>query len=227
MQMSAITDWITALATAVSATAICFLWVQTRLLKEQGRSTQAQLDLLQKEIGDDHERSRREIAINLMLAWTEHLQRETSSARKLAEALTDTECRDLLAEKPLQLRFELKDKIETCLGSAPNTLTVKNDHLCLKESEVALIRWQALRFLNTLEVIMAAWRHNTADRRMLTEQFRYLFDPQKGFTILENLRSAAGGKSVYPAIAEFADHVRKELGQDDPGKGLLGKPRQA
>ena len=98
-------EWITAIATAVSSGAIILLWFQTSLLKEQGRTALAQLDLLKQEITADHERSRRQNAIALLQHWTVQLNRELSSARKLVERLDAAQCRDLFAGKSIKVKL--------------------------------------------------------------------------------------------------------------------------
>jgi hypothetical protein len=202
-------DWVTAISTAVSTTAILLIGAQTLLLRKQ--------------IREDHERSRRDRAVDLILQWTERLQLETSSARKLVEALSEQQCISLSNIEPLDIPVKLKSLVETCLAlSSTDQPKEENGVIRLQEKHVAVIRWQVVQYLNTLEAITAAWRHNVADREVLVEQFGYLVDSTKGYSALEKFRVAAGGRDVFPAIADFAEKLKERREQHPKGKGILG-----
>lgn len=216
--------WITAVATAISSAAIVLLWMQTSLLKDQGKTALSQLDLLKKQIGDDHERSRREHAIALLQHWITQLNRELSTAARLVQKLDKNQCRKLFAKESIKIPSECHEMVATCLHrSGIETVKREGDFITLQEAQVGIIRWQAISYLNNLEIVMAAWRHNSADREMLAEQFEYLVDDTEGYDALENLRNA-GGEAAFPAIAEFCEHIkgkRKTKGKEALGKGTL------
>lgn len=70
------------------------------------------------------------------------------------------------------------------------------------------MRWEIVTYLNSLESILSAWRHNTADKEMIEEQFRYMVSPKDGHYILEKFREAAGGAHTYPSIDQFVSHLK-------------------
>jgi hypothetical protein len=75
-------NWITAIASLVTATGVWFLW---------------------KQIKADHERSRRERACELVLERTKSLQQGSSLARKLVETFTEEQARKLQKEEPIEI----------------------------------------------------------------------------------------------------------------------------
>ena len=72
---------------------------------------------------------------------------------------------------------------------------------------------------------MSAWRHNTADRAMITEQFSYLVDETKGFTALAKFRKAAGERT-FPSIAKFKEDFEMSRRDQRQGKPKLGEARE-
>ena len=157
----------------------------------------------------DHERSRREKAIELVSQWAINMNKRGSAARKLVETLDKEKSKSLWKQEPLKiekkhiglLRAALEVEVE-----APN-----GSDIPLEETQSSELRWQVVTFLNNLESVLSAWRHNVADKEIISEQFRYLVSPTDGHYILEEFRIAAGGNHTYPAIKEFVDHINEEL----------------
>lgn len=224
--MPKITDWITAIAGVVSALAIIVLLRQARLVAKQ-------IELQTQQTKDDHDRSRREHAINQVTRFTDRLQQGSSAARRLVETLDVEQTRKLYNEEPFTLSANEKNKnwIAACLAQTDIKLDTDYERGCqlhLSQPVVSAIRWKAITYLNGLEGVMAAWRHNVADREMITEQFGYLIDENKGHHLLTKLRTEAGGDAAYPAIAEFADDLKmqtiKTKQHIKEGKGPINKP---
>lgn len=98
-------------------------------------------------------------------------------------------------------------------------LEVKDNTIKLNEGLSSILRWDAISYLNQLEAVLCAWRNNVADRVIIEEEFDYLYDLQKGHSILERFRIATGIDS-YPAIKEFVEHIKNSKKQStDKGKG--------
>ena len=56
--------------------------------------------LLWIQIKAEHERSRREKAVDLLLKWNDSLKKETTAARRVVEEFTPDQCRCLYKEEP-------------------------------------------------------------------------------------------------------------------------------
>lgn len=159
----------------------------------------------------DHERSRREKAIELISQWALNMNKRGSAARKLVETLDKEKSKALFNQEPLKidkkhiglLRAALEAEVEEPTG----------DEITLDESQSSELRWQVVTFLNNLESVLSAWRHNVADKEIITEQFRYLVSTTDGHYILERFRVIAGGNHTYPAIQDFVQHIKQELSE--------------
>ena len=113
-------------------------------------------------------------------------------------------------------QFGVEEKYEEiikgCLLGGPEKLILKREggEIKLTQVQVSQIRWEVVSFLNMLEGVMAAWRHNVADRDIIEEEFQYLVSPEKDHYILKDFRIVAGGKDVFPAIQEFVEKLEKK-----------------
>jgi hypothetical protein len=190
-------DMITAIASVVSAAGIVLLAIQVILYK--------------KELRDDHERSRRENAINFLLEWAKGLGKNGSLTRKLVELLDEDQIKALVEMRPFAISVEHKNLVLACLDkeNAAKSVKIENELVYLSEIHVKIIKWEAVSYLNLLESILSAWRHNTADRLMIEEQFRSFIAPERNMTMLENYRIEAGGHKALPAISEFVSAEMK------------------
>lgn len=165
----------------------------------------------------DHERSRREKAIELISQWALNMNKRGSAARKLVETLDHEKSKSLYKQEPLKI-----DKKHIGLLRAALEVEVKEsseNDITLDETQSSELRWQVVTFLNNLESVLSAWRHNVADKEIISEQFRYLVSPTEGHYILEEFRIVAGGNHTYPAIKEFVDYINKELEKNDNSSG--------
>lgn len=219
--MPSITDWITAVAGLISAGAIVLLWRQTS-------HTAKQVDLLAEDISFDHERSRRENAVNLIHRWIDTLPREMSATRKLVESLTAEEARLLNNEKALTLKVspERLSFTQVYLRQANYNCEIDEarKEITIPAEAVSWLRWQAVKYLNTLESIMGAWHHGIADKEIIAEEFGYLLDEQRGYDAMEKFRGAIG-HHAFPAINAFIEHLRetKIRKASTPGRLPIGK----
>lgn len=196
-------NWIVAIASSVSAIGIIILWWQ--------------LQLLSKQIKEDHERSRHQMSILLMRDWVGQLERETSAARKFAETLDKNQASNLWNEETLEVNSDKQKKfVEICLAQSDLNPEYNEKNCTLKEPAVSFIRWQVVRYLNSLETMLSAWRHNVASRNILEEELHYLFDKTKGHEGLLNIRQVAG-INAFPAIAEFEKAIKNK---EFPSPGL-------
>ncbi len=200
-------DWVIAISSVVSLCVIFFLYIQNQLLLKQYK--------------EDHERSRREKAVEMIIKWTELLRKETSSTRKLIESLDSNQASNLFNEKIINISRDLKMLVHSSLGDEI-FFKETGSMIEINEKGVSKLRWLAVQYLNSLESIMIAWRHNIADRTIIYEQFKYLFDPEIGSNVMASFRRVAGGRASFPAIEDFLDHLKKEKNTSG-GLGPTGK----
>jgi hypothetical protein len=121
-----------------------------------------------------------------------------------------------------------KSYLSTCLSQTGSQAHLNIDEekgmIEVSEAAVSFVRWQAIKYLNLLESVLSAWRHNVADREMIEEQFAYLSNPQKGYNAMAKLREVMGGHN-FPAIDTFINEVRrKSLSPLSSGKPPLNWP---
>jgi len=201
-------EWISAIANGVTAIGVFLAWAQIRTMNVQTLA-------INKQAKDDHERSRREKAVALLAQWSSSLTHKSSITRKLVETMDEHQSRDLFKQNSISMRDDQKALTSTAV---PNWDASSKK---LTEKESTEVRWVTVSYLNALESVLASWRHNVADRAILEEQFGYLVSHEEGHFILERFRVASGGDKTFPAIGEFANHIRDSRKTPAPGKPPL------
>jgi hypothetical protein len=155
----------------------------------------------------DHDRSRRTKSIDLIQFWASNLTKQSSIARKLVESFTAEQCKSLAEGKSFNIDSTKKDLIVELF---PQYDSGNNQILSLNEVQSSILRWEVVNYLNNLESVLSAWKHNVADKVILEEQFTYLYNPKENHTIVENFRIALE-IDTYPGIKEFIDHLKNNL----------------
>jgi hypothetical protein len=154
------------------------------------------LYLLVKQRWSDHDRSRGERAIELTRFWATALTRRAAITKKLVERLDDAQTRSLWKMEAFSVLTELEHVLRGCIPAELHEGLEKQDgRIYLKEDVVTIVRWEMVTYLNQLESILMASRHNIADRDLIEEQSRYLVKRSEGSYLLETFRTAAGGAS--------------------------------
>ncbi len=204
------TDWIIAVSSLLSASAIVFLWKQAVLLKRQNDSTGQEIDTLRKQIRADHERSRKEKAQKLCLTWSLELEQHSRSAVALVANLDHQACLDIIEEKPIKISGRWKNNLLSCLVDFCDEDSLKKDgnYFLLEESHSARIRYLVVKVLNILESILVSWKHGIADEQIIEEEFSTIVRPKEHTYIVETFRVSLG-KRVHPAIEEFIVYLKK------------------
>ena len=165
-----------------------------------------QIGLLRKQLKADHERSRREKSVDLLLDWTKTLKEDSSLARKIVEGIEGGQVRNLYNQEETRVPVKHKELLMKVLG-ADEKLEEENGYVILPGDKAAKLRWHVMTYLNILESILVAWQYSVVDREIIEHQFSYLFAPERGHSALEDFRIAAGGENSFPAIAVFANHI--------------------
>ncbi len=160
-----------------------------------------------RQLKADHERSRREKAVELIKEWSISVKKEQTWARMLVEQFNSEQCRSLFNQTP----FEVSDKLENHLNQFFEIAKEQknNGSILLTEKQVVTLRWYVVSYLNLMESILVSWQYSIVSREIIEHQFSFLFSPEKGYTALSKFRSAAGGEKSYPATEIFANHLEE------------------
>lgn len=187
-----------------------------------GRSLKTSLDSLKTSIDGinaDHERSRREFAINLCREWSGGLPKEAKNTRDFVESLDEAQCRNLAKNSSFTVKADQIESLYTCLTHEFPTLEkdkLKADAV-LEWQYVRHIRYVAVRYLNLIESIMLAWHHSVADRDIIEKEFEYLVVPKEGKNVMQSFRIALG-EEAFHAIAAFVSELTKKNASGLPSK---------
>jgi hypothetical protein len=163
----------------------------------------------------DHERSRREKAIEYILDWVRGLDRRATLARKFVEMFNQHQAKCLFEQKSFHIDRDLAPLMEGVFEQMPE---VEDGQFNITQAMSADLRWIIVNYINNLEAIMSAWYYQVADRKMLAEQFSYLISPSLGNFLLPEFRVAANAQEHYPAITAFVMSYKT-----DRAATLLGK----
>lgn len=178
---------------------------------------------------EDHERSRRERSLDLLMHWNINLKRQGTVARKLIENFSDEQCKKLFNQEAFGLDIKYIDLFK---GTLSNVLTSDRiteletqkkgsaSKITVTPQESSELRWACISYLNSLEVILAGWYMNVCDQDMIFEQFRYLVSPEQNCFLLKNFRKAAGDRHSYPNIDEFVKFIQTERDTKNSKKPL-------
>jgi hypothetical protein len=198
-------DWIVAGSSVVTALGVAFIaW--------QASTSARQLKVLKQQVAADHERSRRQRAIDVLERWTNSLDRAQPSARVVVEGFSIEECKKLKAKEAMhvpekKLHF-VRNALQDILGDDEELLIEDGKGVKLNENHVAQLYFLVICHLNSLEVALQNWLNGVADTTVLENELEYLIKPDDGHFVLENFRTVMGGKKAYPAIAAFVKQIR-------------------
>lgn len=170
-----------------------------------------QVLLAYRQLKADHERSRREKSVEMLLEWNKQLKEDSSLARKIAESLNEEQSRKLFNQEIVEIDSKFKPSLMKLFGITDEKLLDENNSkVKLDEGQVSKLRWHLITYLNSLESILVAWQYSIVDREIIEHQFSYLISPEKGHSALKYFRTATGGEKTYPAIELFSRHLDEE-----------------
>jgi hypothetical protein len=173
-----------------------------------------QLYLIRRHVIADHERSRREKAVDLLCHFDRCLLRETSMTRKLIEKLDEKQILKIYNQEKVEVDKKLSIFVEGALGDQAKFHT-KGRLISLNERQSSAIRWSAVQYLNLLESVLVAWLYSVADKDIIKIQLGYIYNPQNGEMAMTKFRTVAGIKN-FPAIAAFIQELEEN---NKPTKG--------
>lgn len=166
------------------------------------------IHLSKKTLTRYHEGSRREKAIELLLYWSNNLDKKLSLVRKYVEQLDKKQTEKLFNQE--EIVFDEKNRL--LCTQIKELLGIDNtgDSLRLTSAECAELRWTVFSYLNMLETILTAWRHRVADTDIIEEEFSYLVGVNRNKKILDEFIQAASGRCTYTSIEKFCNHLKEK-----------------
>lgn len=199
-------EWIAAIANLFIAFGVFFIALQAFSAARQAEYTS-------KQTAADHERGRRLKAIELMEFWCARSLELLPAMliQGVIEELGYLECEKLFEFKEFSIDICHKPVIEAFLsviqGTHSKEIIQEKEMILLNEYQIRMIRIHIGMYLNTLEVVATAWRHNVADRDIIAEEFKDLFVKGKGKNRVryEEYMKASG---VYPSITRLANAIK-------------------
>lgn len=197
-------NWVSALANVAVAGSIYFLARQTSSARDAVNEARKQREA-------DHERSRRQTAIDLVRAWNESVSGAEPSARHFVESFDASNCQRLLKMEPFHVPQEKLKHLRNALAGIEGLsvpVAEEGKEVLLSESCLYHLGRLCHKYLSTLEVTLIAWRNNMADKEIIEQQLSFVVKPQIDYYCLQKFRDAMGGVDAYPNIQAFVDHVR-------------------
>ena len=156
-----------------------------------------QLLLAKRAMSHDHERSRRQFAIEIARDWNRSVGPETSAAQKLIQGLNEEQCRQIAQYKsPVKIEEDKGHLVDVCLET-PARRDQKGS-IILDDADVKHLRYLGANYLNEIEIVLSAWYKNVGDQDYIEKEFSFV---TRGMTM--DLFRAALGAGDYPAIDSF------------------------
>lgn len=193
---SSLTDWVTAISTFVIAAGIIItLWA----------------------VIIDHQRSRKQRAIDIMLAW--------NSGRDLISdyiirSLNNDQLLKLFNKEPFEVDKSLKPALELFflkvgliqLPIKDDFLPVENNKVCLDSFYVNTLRIYATKSINFLEIVASAWKNDVAYEAIILEEFEKVFlNPTNRSSMYGGYVKASGVyHSIREIIKRYSEHEEKK-----------------
>jgi len=186
------------------------------------------------QIKSEHEKSRREKAVDLLLQWTQTITKEMNSVKKIVEKFDGEQCRKLFIEEEFEVNCNIYDDIMEAINEKSDKKE-KNDKcaecdgddadcrkkISLGKKHIRKLRWNTISYLNLLESILVAWQYSIVDREIIEHQFSFQVSPKDGKRVLDNFRKIAGAEDSYPAIEIFCSNLEQQRKMKLKEKGKI------
>lgn len=187
---------------------------------------------------NEHEKARREDSLKLCEYWTKSLKMTSNVVRIVVESLSTQEAIELyrgetvkisLANfKMLKILFESYKSTKFTKGQKKRIKQIKQKYGAIKDSgyedfskikltrsQTELLRFEAIKYLNTIETVLCSIKYGISDDEILEDQFGFLLVQDEGRTILQEFRKAAGGDVSYPGIQHFIYLITEKRKNDN------------
>ncbi len=193
---SSLADWVTAVSTFVIATGIVItLW----------------------SVIIDHQRSRKQRAIDIMLAW--------NSGRDLISdyiirSLNHEQLLKLFNKEPFEADESLKPALELFflkvglihLPIREDFIPVNNNKIRLDSFQANILNIYATKSINFLEIVACAWKNDVVYEPIILEEFEKVFlDPTNRNSRYDGYIKASGVyHSILEIIKRYSEHEEKK-----------------
>lgn len=169
------------------------------------------------------DQARREKTVELVIFYSQNINRETKAIEKIVATFTDEQCQDLY--NGIQFIIDEKTKNGIC-KICPNKQRCetlgKGNELCqdnggmfqINDEALYFIRGNIISYLNTLESVLLAWQLGIVDQSIIEEQFMFLDKKRQRERALEVFRTIAGNGQSYPAIEKFYQYLNKKRNEE-------------
>jgi energy-converting hydrogenase A subunit M len=201
---------------------------QAKATVEQAKAAAEQAEAVIKQTKIDIDLAKNTNTVNIASEWCKAISKETSYAEDIVENFTKEQCEALHGRKPFEVNDELKKRICVICPNRKNNChkceTLIVDGLLLLE-----LRWHIIRYLNSLETALLAWRYEVVDKAEFESQFAYLYDPERDEgkrDILSDFRNAAGNGTAYRIINTFCETLRNNREKQDREEIEFHKKKQ-
>ena len=167
-----------------------------------------QLRAITRQTKKDHERSRREVVLNLQKLWLEYCNdAKPRLIRSLLKSLDEDACKQIWNNEPFSLPEKCKFLLSILLDCNEDKLTCQGKEVMVDGHYAILFRAHLLNYLNLLEVIFTAWHDNIGDKGMIEREFgKNISQDGKVYPLDMMVNSAP----AFPSIKKFSVYLRKE-----------------
>jgi len=161
---------------------------------------------LYEQIRSDHDRSRRQAAIDLIMEWSRSFYCQNLGIRKFVESLSKQQCEALSQG----LAFDADDKyLHIVTGLLKEEFPGIRENIKKVDGIIHFDREQSwhlracvIRYLNTLESVLSSYHYGVADKVIIEKYFDYLLDETNGYAGLSIFRGVPS-RTYFPAIERF------------------------
>ncbi len=193
-------DTIKTVASVISACAIVVAVVQFFLARRVWKS--------------QHERARRDKAISILYDFVRSDNCRWAATSKLVEQLNARQIKALEQGKAFRVQPALQELV---CAAIPSYKPVKQGRSRrgrataeISRRQSFMLRWEALSYLNAVEIVCQAWVRDVAHRSTIEDEMAFLYDEERNESVMKSFRDVNGGRKFYPAIYAFVDNLIRE-----------------
>jgi len=159
--------------------------------------------------------SKATLYLNLVLRWYQFLSQESAAARKLLEEVLDDDLiNQIMDDKREKITLPCKETRQyLCIifgedkyNEIHTRCGVASKEAELRSSDVAKIRNLVFDYINHLESILAAWNSGAINRKIVEDDFSYIFLPGNEYCHIPKIRKAAD-IDIWPNIEKFQQAI--------------------
>jgi hypothetical protein len=160
------------------------------------------------QLRSDHERSRRENAVNLMFKYTSEISTIPHMALyvEFVDKLDFAQCESYIRGQPFRMTSEHLEVIRLISNISGTPFTEGPGGVEISTEMVFFLKKHTGIFLNALESISAAARYHVADTEIIEDEFRTVYFPKGKRGLLPQLRLAY---NIFPSIDVVQDRIEK------------------